>query len=149
MRIIGAIAAGTVGIALLTGCGTPAPAPSDPVAPPPVSEPAPTPSETTTAPSGGSEISIDDFLQRVSGAEMKTYTMDMDMSTSIEGTPMTITSSGSFDNSDPANPRTHMKMDVAGMEMEMIVVDGEAYLKMAMLGDQWMKMDPEDAAELA
>lgn len=154
MRIIGAIAAGTVGIALLTGCGTPAPAPSDPVTSPPAGSPAATPSETaapseTTAPSGGSDVSIDDFLQRVSGAEMKTYTMEMDMSTSIEGTPMTITSSGSFDNSDSDNPASHMKMDVAGMAMEMILVDGEAYLKMAMLGEDWFKMEPEDAAELA
>lgn len=151
MRIIGAVAvvAATAGITLLAGCSTPAPAPSDPVIPPPASEPAPTPSETTAAPSGGSELSIDDFLQRVSGAEMKTYTMDMDMSTSVDDTPMAMTTSGSFDNSDPENPSSHMKMDVAGMEMEIILVDGEAYLKMAMLGDQWMRMDPKDAAEMA
>lgn len=151
MRITGAFAAAALGITLLAGCGSPAPsAPSEPTTtPPPVSEPAPAPSETTTAPSGGSELSIDDFLQRVSGAEMKTYTMNMEMATSIEGTPMTITTSGTFDNSDSANPRSHMKMDVAGMEMEIILVDGDAYLKMALLGDQWMKMDPEDAAEMA
>ncbi len=151
MRIIGAIAAGTVGIALLTGCGTPAPVPSSPATPPPTSAPAPAPSPTATdtAPSGGAEISVDDFLQRVSGAEMKTYTMEMEMSTSIEGTPMAIRTSGTFDNSDSSNPRSHMKMEVSGMEMEIILVDGDAFLKMAVLGDTWMKMDPEDAAEMA
>lgn len=147
MRIIGAITAATIGVSLLAGCGTPAPAPSTP-APPPASEPAPAPSEATTAPGGGSEVSIDDFLQRVRGAEMKTYTMEMEMSTAIEGTPMEIASSGSFDNSDSANPRSHMTMDLGGMAVEIIVVDGDAYLKMAMLGDQWMRMDPEDAAEI-
>ncbi|MGC4153132.1 MAG: LppX_LprAFG lipoprotein [Propionicimonas sp.] len=148
MRIIGVIAAATVGIGLLAGCGSPAPAPSAPVTPPPASEPAPAPSETVpTAPAG--EVSIDDFLQRVSAAEMKTYTMEMGVSTTVEGTPMEIATSGSFDNSDPANPSSQMKMDLGGMEMEIILVDGDAYLKMAMLGDQWMRMDPKDAAEIA
>ena len=152
MRIIGALAVGTVGNALLTGCGAPAPStPSAPTTTPAAATtPAPAPSETTpAAPSGGSDISVEEFLQRVNRAEMKTYTVDMDMSTEVEGTPMTMTTSGSFDNSDPENPRSHMKMNVMGMEMEMILVDGDAFLKAAMLGDQWMKMDPKDAAELA
>lgn len=152
MRIIGAFAAATVGLALLAGCGTPAPAPSAPTtAPPPASEPVPAPSETaaTRVPAEPGEVSIDDFLQRVGTAEMKTYTMEMEMSTSVDGAPMEMATTGSFDNSDPANPRSHMQMDIAGMEMEMILVDGEAFLKMAMLGDQWMRMDPKDAAELA
>ena len=62
---------------------------------------------------------------------------------------MTITTSGSFDNSDSDSPNSHMQMDISGMKVEMILVDGEAFIKMALLGDQWMKMDPEDAAEMA
>jgi hypothetical protein len=157
MRITGSIAAATFAIALLAGCGSPAPsAPSGPGSSAPATQPtasptevAPAPAETSAAPGGGSELSADDFLKRVSGAAMKTYTMDMEMSTSIEGAPMTITTSGSFDSSDAASPRSHMKMNISGMEVEMIVVDGDAFMKMAMLGDQWMKMDPKDAAEMA
>ena len=151
MRIIGAFAAATVGLALLAGCGTPAPTPSAPTTAPPASEPAPAPSETATtpAPAEPGEVSIDDFLQRVSGAVMKSYTVEMQISTTVEGTPMEMATTGSFDNSDPADQRSQMKMDIAGMEIEMILVGGDAFLKMAMLGDQWMKMDPKDAAELA
>ena len=150
MRIIAPFAAATFAVAFLAGCGSPAPsAPSGPASSSaPATTPAPSPSVSTTAPGGGSEVSADDFLKRVSGAEMKTYTMDMEMSTTVEGTPMTMTTSGSFDNSDTANPRSHMKMDITGMEVEMIVVDGDAFIKMAMLGEDWMKMDPEDAAEM-
>ena len=72
MRITGAFAA-TLAVALLAGCGSPAPsAPSGPASSPPpavtsapaATDPAPSPSETSAAP-GGSELSVDDFLQRV------------------------------------------------------------------------------------
>lgn len=77
---------------------------------------------------------------------MKTYTMEMEMSTAVEGAPMEMTMTGSFDGSDAATPRSHLKMNVSGMEIEMIMVEGDAFMKMALLGEDWIKMDPEDAA---
>lgn len=155
MRITGAFAA-TLAVALLAGCGSPAPsAPSGPASSPPpavtsapaATDPAPSPSETSAAP-GGSELSVDDFLQRVSGAKLKTYTMDMEMSMTIEGQQVAFTTSGSFDATDPADPNSHMKMNIGGVEMEMILLDGAAFMKAAAAGDQWMKVDPKDAAEM-
>ena len=151
MKITGSIAAATFAVALLVGCGSPAPStPSGPASTPPsAAAPAPSPTETTSAPDGGTDVAVDEFLQRVSGVEMTSYVMDMEMSTTVEGAPMTITTSGSFDTSDSDSPNSHMQMDISGMKVEMILVDGEAFIKMALLGDQWMKMDPEDAAEMA
>lgn len=150
MRITGSIAAATLALALLAGCGSPAQTPSGQATQPAASptDAAPAPSETTTAPDGGSNVSADEFLQRVSGVEMKTYTMEMEMSTAVEGAPMEMTMTGSFDGSDAATPRSHLKMNVSGMEIEMIMVEGDAFMKMALLGEDWIKMDPEDAAEM-
>lgn len=150
MRTTGALVAGIAGIALLAGCSSPAPTSPTPNAPttPPATQPAPAPTESTQPPSVG-DPAIDDFLKRVAGAEMKTYTMELDMVTEIDGSQVPMTSTGSFDNTDPAAPRTHMKMQVMGMEMEIIQIGDEAYLKMDALGDQWMKMDAESAAEIS
>lgn len=74
--------------------------------------------------------------------------MEMEMSTAVEGAPMEMTMTGSFDGSDAATPRSHLKMNVSGMEIEMIMVEGDAFMKMALLGEDWIKMDPEDAAEM-
>ncbi|MGC3954125.1 MAG: LppX_LprAFG lipoprotein [Propionicimonas sp.] len=147
MRILGALAAATLAATLLAGCGTPAP----PVqtTPPPVSEqpPATSPTPVTEAPPAGA--GVEEFLQRVTGVTMTTYTMKMEMVTEIEGNEMPISSTGSFDNTDPDAPRSHLTMQVMGTEMELIQVGDDAYLKMAAMGDQWMKMDAESAAELS
>ncbi len=148
MRTIGALAAGIVGIALMTGCSTPSPTQTTPP-PPPASESAPAPAETTSAPAGSGDASVDDFLKRVSGAQMKTYTMEMEMVTELEGNEMPVSSTGSFDNTDPAAPRSHLKMQAMGMDIEVIQIGGDAYLKMAALGEDWIKMDAATAAEMS
>lgn len=148
MRTFRTLAAAAAGAVLLAGCGAPAPTTQTP---PPASEQPPAGSQTPAAPTSpsGAEVSVDDFLKRVSGAEMKTYTMEMEMVTEIEGSEVPIRSTGSFDNTDPETPRSHMKLQVMGMDMELIQVGDDAYLKMAALGKDWMKMDAETAAEMS
>ena len=155
MRITGALAAVTAGVALLAGCSPSAPStPSEPATPPQASQPAgestpaPSPSETSAEPGGAGELSIDEFLQRVGNAKMTTYTMEMALTTTVSGAPMDMKTSGSFDNTDPKNPASQMKIDAMGMKMEMILIDGDAFVKMELLGDKWVKMDEKTAAEM-
>lgn len=138
MRIIGAIVVATASLALLAGCGSPA----QPASSEPASAPASTPSGATASPGGGS--TLDDFLQRVSGAELKTY----QVVTIVQGAEAKIIESGEFDNSDPTNPRSYVKkVDSRGGAFKVIVVDGQGYknLPNGELGDLWIKMRPEDA----
>ncbi len=140
-------ASAAAALTLLAGCGAPA---SPTTAAPPASGPASTPAETSTTPAApAGEVSVDEFIQRVKGAQVKTFTSVMDIATEIEGAPMEMKISGSYDISDPKKPASHLKMDVSGMAIEIIMLDGEAYLKMDLLGDQWMRTDPDTAAQMA
>jgi len=147
MRMISSLTAVAAGALLLVGCG-------GPTAPTPTQSPS---SQATTAPSESAapstdpapaDDSVDAFVDLVSSAAMTTYTMDMAMSTKVQGTPMEVSTSGAFDVTDPAQPRSHLTMNVSGLEMEMISVDGEYFMKMDMTGDQWMKMDAESAQQM-
>ncbi|MEN0072169.1 MAG: hypothetical protein AAGC63_14415 [Propionicimonas sp.] len=143
MRMISPLAAAFAGALLLAGCGAP-------TVPAPTESPTAAASPTESAPpsTAGTDASIDAFVDLVAGAEMTTYTMDMVMSSEVEGTPMEVTSSGEFDTTDPAQPSSHLTMTVGGMELEMITVAGDYFLKMALTGDQWMKMDAATAQEM-
>lgn len=154
MRMISSLPALAAGALLLAGCGAPAAAPSQPPATQapagPAGSAAPTPSaaSSTEAPAGGGGSSVQDFLDLVSKAKMTTYTMDMSMTTTMDGSALEMTTSGAFDNTDPDKPASHLTMNVSGLEMEMIIVGGDYFLKMAMTGDQWMKMDAESARQM-
>lgn len=146
MKFSSPLVAALTGAFLLVGCGAPAPTPTGPAASPtPVSSPVESATPSATAPA---ELTVDAFLELISGAEMKTYSMDMVM-TVAGATPMEMTTSGTFDNSDPKAPSSHMKIAVSGTEMEMIGVGGEYFVKMAETGDKWVKVDADTAGQMA
>jgi len=150
MRMIRPLAAVAAGALLLAGCGGPTAA--DPTQPTATTAAPAAPSESappTTGPDAPADESVDAFIDLVSTAKMTTYTMDMAMTTEVQGTPMELSSAGTFDTTDPAKPRSHLTMNVSGLEMEMITVDGDYFMKMGMTGDQWMKMDAESAQDMA
>ena len=150
MRMISSLPALAAGALLLVGCGGPA-APTT-TQPPATTQAPAAPTESaapsTQAPANGTDSAVQDFIDKVSAAKMTTYTMDMAMTTQVEGTSLELSTSGTFDNTDPANPASHLKMKVSGMDMEMISVGGDYFMKMAMTGDQWIKMDAASAQEM-
>lgn len=128
------------GLSLFSACST--------AAPPAATTPgASVPEVTTSAPGGGA--AADDVIGRMSaaGAGVKTYSMDMDMTTALMGEETTITMSGVIDQTDPANVKLSSNMEFAGMKMKMLQVDGEMYLQMDAAGDTWMKVPADQTSQ--
>lgn len=132
---------------LLAGCATTAPAPAQTGASGTTgaaSAPA-----TSQAPAPGGALSVDEFMAQLKNAQtgVKTYTMDMSMETEMLGKPAKVVMSGAIDQTDPSQPDMSMEMDVAGMKMKLLKVDGAMYIQMAMTGEKWLKVPESQMAQ--
>lgn len=104
---------------------------------------APVESATTTAEVTTGEISVDEFLAKVSQAKDAATTYTFEMKTSMSGN--SIVGSGKADVSDASKPAMEINMEVSGQDLSMIVVDGDYFMK-GLMGDTWVKM-PAGLAE--
>lgn len=128
------------GITLLTGCATGAANPAQTgTAGVPADSSAPA---TSQAPAPAKELSIDEFMSQLAAAQagVKTYTMDMTMETAMMGNAAEMTMKGAVDQTDPSDVDMKMDMELGGMEMKLLKVDGDMYMQMAATGKKWMKV---------
>lgn len=132
-----ALAAATIALLAFAGCSSPAPSAGSPSA----GQSAP-----ASAPAAGSEVSVDDFLAKVSAgmASMKTYHVEMTVSGAGEGK---LTTTGDID-AGVTPPNQHLTMTIAGKPVEMIVVGGDYFVK-GMMGDGWVKMPAGAASSMS
>lgn len=129
-------------LGLLSACSAPAPAAPAPGSTAPASS---APATSAPAASQPATTDVDAFITRMGTAQagVKTYSMTMDMQTVAQGTEVAMTVEGEVDQSDPANVKMAIDMDMGGMAMKMLQVDGQLYVQMGMTGDSWMRV-PED-----
>ncbi len=110
------------------------------------SSPAPAVSETPSAePTATGELSIDEFIERFSNAyqQVKTYALELKMDSAEAGL---ISATGVVDQSG-GSVAQQMKMTAMGMDMEMIQLDGDTYVLIASLSEDWVKMTAEQAGQ--
>lgn len=136
------------GLIVFAGCSAPAPAASQPAASQPAaSEPAAAGSASASAspaqPAGGGSAT-DDFIAKVTNGMKGVTSYHVVMTMTSGSTEITIDSD--VDAKDPAKPNQHMTMDMAGMKIEMISVNGDSYMK-GLLGDGWVKVSKDVAAQ--
>lgn len=129
-------------LGLLSACGAPAPAAPAPGSTAPASS---APATSAPAASQPATTDVDAFITRMGTAQaaVKTYAMTMDMQTVAQGTEVAMSVRGKVDQSDPADVKMAIDMDMGGMAMKMLQVDGQLYVQMGMTGDSWMRV-PED-----
>ena len=101
------------------------------------------PAQTAAAP-GGQE-NVDDFIARIVAAQatVRTYSVELNTKTAIGGTEMTIKGDGVVDQTDRNAMNIAMNMDMGGLEMELIKLGDQMYIKMAAAGDSWFSI-PKD-----
>lgn len=138
------------GLAFFAGCSASAPVASQPAASEPAasqpaaSQPAPAQSSTTSAAEpAGPAGSADDFIAKVTAGMKGVTSYHVVMSMTSGSTEIKVESD--VDAKDPSKPNQHMFMDMGGMKIEMISIDGDSYMK-GLLGDGWFKVS-KDLAE--
>jgi len=113
---------------------------SNPAAPEPpaTTQPADVPPPVAGPPAPGSTVDVSSFVDQVSTASknVKTYTMTMNMKTTVSGSAMTTVATGKVDVSNPATTKIDMTMTVAGMKIRIIQIGKTSYVNM--LG-KWTK----------
>lgn len=136
-----------VGLTMFVGCSAQPPATSQSASQPAASEPAASQSASDTAvasatPPAGSGTSTEDFIAKVTDGMKGVTSYHVKMSMTSGSTEITI--DGDVDAKDPDNPNEHMTMDMGGMTIEMISIDGDSYMK-GVLGDGWVKVSKDVA----
>jgi hypothetical protein len=133
------------GLSLFTAC-TPAAQPAAPAATAPESPAASAPPSSAAAPGG---IDIDAFMSTMVAAQkgVKTYTIDMSMKTEMAGKPAKIVMVGVVDQTDRSNITMSMDMDMAGMKVSMLKINGDMYLQLGATGKKWMKVPKDQMAQ--
>lgn len=127
------------GFSLFSACGT--------AAPPAATAPgASAPASASASAQGGFE---DDLIGRMATAQaaVKTYSIDMTMETAVMGDTAEISMKGKIDRTEPANEKMSMDMDMGGMAMKMIQVDGVTYVQMELTGDKWMRVPDDQSSQ--
>ena len=121
----------------LTACGAPA-TPSATTA----SEPVPASSAPAQT---GQEVDRDQLLEDVTTATQAatTYVMDMTLNSVVAGKQVAGTISTQVDQTDPDQVNMKYVMDMGGEGIEMIMVDGDTYLKMGALGEKYFKVSAD------
>lgn len=143
MKPVHPLVIGAAALILATGCSAPGTVTSTAV--PAASTAAPAPA----SPASGQEVDKNQLLEDLAAASNRatTYAMEMTLKGTAAGQDVSGTINALVDQTDKANPRMKYSMDLGGMAMEMIMVDGNSYVKMALLGDTWMKMTAEQMAQ--
>jgi hypothetical protein len=135
------------GLSLFGACSQATPAGPAPAATTEPSTPAASQPATSAPPSG--DLAIDDFMERVVAAhhDVRTYTIDMTMQTTMSGQSMTMVMKGVVDQTDRSNINMSMDMDMGGMAMKTLKIDGAMYLQMGATGKKWMKVPKDQMAQ--
>ncbi|MFE6736977.1 DUF6612 family protein [Microbacterium sp. NPDC057650] len=118
--------------------------------PSPASDTASKSSETkTAAPEKPTRLTADDFVQRLSDAQLKASTGHVVQNMTAQG--QTVASTGDMAvDSDPKKMRMHLSTEVGGNSMEMILVDGTIYLSMGeMTQNKFVKISTDDDNPIA
>ena len=138
---------GLAALAALAACS----APTVPVTSGPASDtPDSAATSATSGPAAGAEVDAAQLLSTLSAAMVKvtSFTMEMTLTSEVGGKPASGTITAVTDQSDSAHPRMHYSLDLGGTTMDMILVDGVTYLKMAGLGDKYIKLTNDQLKQL-
>ncbi|HPZ49600.1 MAG TPA: hypothetical protein PLA44_07070 [Propionibacteriaceae bacterium] len=98
----------------------------------------------STAPQSGATVSVDTFAARMTKAatSFKTAAVDMSIDTAQGGTK----AKGVMDQTDPKNRKMKLAMTISGREMEMILVDGQAYMTSPTAPGKYIKLPSDQVA---
>lgn len=98
------------------------------------------------APRADEALTADDFTQRMNDAQLKAGSAHFEQKISVEGAGEVAMSGEMQIAEDPSQMRMRMVGDMSGMEMEMLVVDGTAYMKLGELTqNKYAKMGTDDS----
>lgn len=135
----------------LTACGSddPAPAPGETS----TTDETAAPDETTTeepAPDAGEQLSAEDFVQRMSAAQLAAGTAHVEYSISGQGQDTTMSADMALDE-DPNNMAMIMNMEVPGAgDAELRLVDGVMYMNLGDLTEgKFVEMSLDDDNPMA
>ncbi|WP_125100822.1 DUF6612 family protein [Leucobacter chromiireducens] len=100
---------------------------------------------STQAPAASGPLTQDNFIERIAAAQLAAGTMHltMDMGDSVDG---------NFEadqqlSKDPAQAKMRMTMSTAGVESELVLVDGKLYMNMGELSqNKFIDMSADDAS---
>ncbi len=136
-QLVGTVA----GLMLLAACAQPA-QPAAPGASSAASVPA-----TSAGASDGNDI--EGFMGAVVAAQraVRTYAIDMRMQAPVAGSQTEIVMKGVIDQTDPANINMRMDMDMGGLAMKTLKVDGDMYVQLGATGTKWMKVPKDQMAQ--
>lgn len=96
----------------------------------------------------GDEVPVADFASLMEAAVGEPETQKVAMDLTAAG--MTMTGTGQMDPTDPKNPKMQLSMDMGASgagTMDMLLLDGTVYMKVAPLGPKWFKMTMEQAGQ--
>ena len=100
--------------------------------------------ETVAAPAKDDPLTKENFVERLSAAQLKAKSAQMKMATTAAGTEMTIAGAVSIDE-DVTKSKTKLTMDMGTGQMEVRMVEGMMYLSMGeMTGNKFIKIDMTD-----
>lgn len=136
--LVGALLAG----AALAGCSAPAPAPAPAASVQPAASATPTP--TLAAP--GAQVDANALLDAVGAASatIKTSTTDMTITSLLAGKPVPVTMKAQIDATTPSLQKISLVMTASGQQVEMVLDGTDYYLRMAALGEKWIKTTQAD-----
>ncbi|MEZ5321124.1 MAG: LppX_LprAFG lipoprotein [Microthrixaceae bacterium] len=142
-RLIAAIALSTLA---LTACGNDKTSSADKQGSTTVAGKAGAPTTAgTTERVTGEDVDKTEFMKRLTDSVKHYTTAHTTMSMSMSGQDITVNGEVDY-RTTPASMAMTMKSAVAGGDTEIILVDGMMYMKMASLGDKYMKLSVADGA---
>lgn len=95
----------------------------------------------------GAEVPVADFAALMEAAASDPETSKIKMEMTAAG--MSMTGDGQIDPTDPKNPKMQLSMDMGSATgtMDMLLVDGSAYMKMTAMGPKWFKMTADQLGQ--
>ncbi|HPU12619.1 MAG TPA: hypothetical protein PLQ19_02360 [Aeromicrobium sp.] len=100
--------------------------------------------ETVAAPAKDDPLTKENFVERLSAAQLKAKSAQMKMTTSAGGSDMTMNGVVGIDE-DVTKSKTKLTLDMGTGKMEVRMVDGMMYLSMGELtGNKFIKIDLND-----
>lgn len=99
-----------------------------------------------TEPKADEALTADNFTQRMNEAQIKAGTAHFEQKITVEGVGDMVMSGEMQAGSTPDETRMRMVGDMSGIAMEMLVVDGDAYMKLGELTEnKFVKMGADGA----
>lgn len=138
------LAIAVFGLLVLVGCSAPETPTAAPSEVPAVTSAPSSPAEPS-GPAPGGEVDSDALLDAISAAAkgVTSSTTEIKITLDDQGKKTESKISGAVDSSDPDRPKTSVSMDLGGQPVDIIMAGDDVYLRMELIGDQWLKMDRE------